>query len=767
MAASSQSELQLLISVQDEATAALDEVQGSVDALGEAADAASSTATEALDQITSSSEETAAAVSGAMDQVGTAVDGAAGSADATTGSMQALEGAIRELTSNLQGLQAATTEAATGLDDVGAASEAAAEKEDTFAASMEEASAGLDATRAAMTGFMAIAAGGILDEVASGAEKTAISLSQLQGMTGQSATATEQLSLVASGAGVNLDSLTNMVGRMDMRMGRAMSGSASLSKTLSELGVNAQAFANADPSGQAQMLYEAMTKADLPAKQMTSILNTLGVNAQQFNAAAQPEKLTLLANGLQQVVNSGQSVGRMLQDAGINASAFMRLPFDQQLNLVAQAFNNTTNKAQATALVMTVFGRSGAQMIPLLQNFSQLDSYAKQLKMPVLDTNEITLAAEKTKMLMTAMEMLMDSVLVKVLPLVDNLAKAFYDLATNVTHPVQAIKDFVADLGPVPAAITAVVMAYEGMKVVNAVTQTVTNFKNGLQRLIPEQLLSKTQTIESTAADAENTVATEAKTVATAENTVATEAETVASTEATGATTALGAAMDLATGPIGLVALAVAGAVAVAALLITHWQQVKTVAEDVWNAVKGAVEGAANWIGTEGGGLLTGLVDDVEKAWTAFKDFTEKIWQDIENAVMTPVKAIQGAINTVTGAVSSVAKFLGLGGGAAGAVGSVSQAPPPIPHLAAGGVVHSPTLALIGEAGTEAVLPIGAGGYPINPGAVGALGGAGAAGAPVINVYVSGNVAANEQALATLVGSAVYRQLKLTGQFAT
>jgi|GEM_PF-5683355 len=783
--AASATELQLVISAQNESAAALEELQTGLTDAQDAADKAGASMSAAMEQVSAGASAAAGPLTeaaGAADEaaaavqsVGAAAEEAQAGTGATAEAVSNLGAEVQTLTDQMQQLGTAATEATAGLEDVATASEAAAAEELSFSESIAATRDGIELTQTAMTAFMGIAAAGMLGEWADGAEKTAIALNQLQGMTGQTAAQTEQLSLVASAAGINLDSLTSMVGRMDMRMGRAMSGTSGLAKALSELGVNAQAFTAADPQQQAVMLSNALAQSTLPAKSLTSMLGAMGVNAQQFIAAAPASRLQLLSTGLQTVQNSGQAVGRMLQDAGINASAFMRLPFDQQLSAVAKAFNATTNSAQATALVMTVFGRSGSQMIPLLQNFSELDAYAKQLKMPVLDTHEITIAAEKTKMLTTAMEMLLDSVLVKILPLVDNLGRAFYDLATNLTHPITAIRDFVHDLGPATAAVTALVMAYEGMKIVTAVTGTVRAFDEAMRAsaitqkawtaatgLLNDTLVMGTRLwIANTAQWVTNTATTVANTAARIASTAATAAWSAVTTAATAVAGAFGVALDVATGPIGLIALGIGVAIAATVEIVKHWTEVEKVAGDVWRAVGGWVKDA---LSIAPFGAIQSATAALSDDWRAFGSAATAVWDDIGKAIQTVVGGIESAISAVESAISAVSGAVhAVAGGIGGATGAVGGLAGHIPKLAEGGVVHQATLALIGESGPEAVVPLNR--YPIAPGAVGPLGAAGG-GAPTIIINVSGNVTRSEQELANIVASEFQRRMKMTGQFA-
>src|SRR5207302_599477 len=87
------------------------------------------------------------------------------------------------------------------------------------------------------------------------------------------------------------------------------------------------------------------------------------------------------------------------------------------------------------------------------------------------------------------------------------------------------------------------------------------------------------------------------------------------------------------------------------------------------------------------------------------------------------------AVDDVVGAVGKVAHIASTVGGAVGKVGSFFGI-----HGATGGIVTSPTFALIGEAGPEAVIPLNQapGAYP--------LGAPSAGGGLTLHVTVQGSV---------------------------
>lgn len=162
---------------------------------------------------------------------------------------------------------------------------------------------------------------------------------------------------------------------------------------------------------------------------------------------------------------------------------------------------------------------------------------------------------------------------------------------------------------------------------------------------------------------------------------------------------------------------------AVIGIIVGHWNMLKGAATSVWNFVTG------KW------GALVGF-------FTNIRDQIVGAFQAISTRI---VDAIRPAWNLF-------AKFWNdhLGGTTVG-FGPWSFDIPKLPFLAAGGIVTRPTLAVIGEAGPEAVLPLGkAGGF---------------GGGQVINVTVhAGAVGSKEQLARTVVDAlrdAQNRGLKL------
>lgn len=120
------------------------------------------------------------------------------------------------------------------------------------------------------------------------------------------------------------------------------------------------------------------------------------------------------------------------------------------------------------------------------------------------------------------------------------------------------------------------------------------------------------------------------------------------------------------------------------------------------------------------GGLLdfiTGVFSgDWKKAWQGIKDFFKGIWDAIWAVVKGIINLIIGGINSLwSGIYKAVSGIINTIGKVAGVVGdllgqnwkfSLPAKPPLIPKLARGGIIDQPTLAMVGERGKEAVVPL-------------------------------------------------------------
>ncbi len=184
-------------------------------------------------------------------------------------------------------------------------------------------------------------------------------------------------------------------------------------------------------------------------------------------------------------------------------------------------------------------------------------------------------------------------------------------------------------------------------------------------------------------------------------------------------------------GTVGAVVAAIAALIAGLVLIIAaDWENFK---QTVWEPIKEwgmtmlanftqigeGVKKIFSGITTFLKGVFTG---DWKMAWNGIKTFFVGIWETITGVLKMKVNFISGAINTVINAVAGAVNACiaainkisftvpdwvpGLGGKQFGGFNLQKIQPVNIPYLANGGITTGATIAKIGEAGREAVLPL-------------------------------------------------------------
>ena len=137
-----------------------------------------------------------------------------------------------------------------------------------------------------------------------------------------------------------------------------------------------------------------------------------------------------------------------------------------------------------------------------------------------------------------------------------------------------------------------------------------------------------------------------------------------------------------------------------------------------WNDVTSALSSVSNWFGE----MFTNAYNAVKDAFSSIGDFFKGVWDTVKSIFVNAGQmvgeavggAFKGAVNAVLDTIENVVNgFIGMINGVLdvvrnlpglGWIGSVSTVS--LPRLARGGIVDSPTIAMIGEAGKEAVVPL-------------------------------------------------------------
>ena len=136
-----------------------------------------------------------------------------------------------------------------------------------------------------------------------------------------------------------------------------------------------------------------------------------------------------------------------------------------------------------------------------------------------------------------------------------------------------------------------------------------------------------------------------------------------------------------------------------------------------WNDVTTALANVATWFGN----IFKTAFEAVKNAFNTIGSFFSGVWTTVKNIFVNAGQmvgsavggAFKSAVNAVLGTIENVVNgFIGMINGviglinkipgvSLGSVGTIS-----LPRLARGGIVDSPTVAMIGEAGKEVVMPL-------------------------------------------------------------
>ena len=136
-----------------------------------------------------------------------------------------------------------------------------------------------------------------------------------------------------------------------------------------------------------------------------------------------------------------------------------------------------------------------------------------------------------------------------------------------------------------------------------------------------------------------------------------------------------------------------------------------------WNDVTNALANVATWFGS----IFSSAYNAVVNAFSSIGSFFSGVWSTVKSIFVNAGQAVgsavggafRSAVNAVLGTIENVVNgFVGMINGVIGMInkipgvslGSIGYVS--LPRLARGGIVDSPTVAMIGEAGKEVVMPL-------------------------------------------------------------
>lgn len=289
-----------------------------------------------------------------------------------------------------------------------------------------------------------------------------------------------------------------------------------------------------------------------------------------------------------------------------------------------------------------------------------------------------------------------------------------------------------------------------GALAVSKVSKGISGLIDVFKKFSIQNIKDTAQTIANTASKVGHSIATGVSTVAQWAQTAATTAWNVVCGIATIATTALGAAFTFLTSPIGLVVLAIAAVIAIGILLVQNWDTVCAFGTETWAKIQSVFQDfdtfltgvfTADWSNSFGaiGNVMNGFLSSASRVWDGVKtvfggivDFVagvftgdwSRAWEGVKNIfsgifnmfagiASAPLNAVIGVFNGFLDGINWCIRKINsisidlpdfLGGAH---IGFDLQELGKIPYLKNGGIVTSPTIAMVGEGkDSEAVIPL-------------------------------------------------------------
>ena len=382
-----------------------------------------------------------------------------------------------------------------------------------------------------------------------------------------------------------------------------------------------------------------------------------------------------------------------IKDLGLNLKDLQAMTPDQQFTTLANAIANVQDPTQKAALSMAIFGKSGTDLLPMLADGSvglqTMEDNAKKLGV-VFDQTSADSAVK--------MSQAFDNVKESVKGLGDNIGSTLAPILTTLVDKIVTVVESITNWMKANPELSKVVL------VVVAALGALLAVVGPLLLMLPTMAASMGILAGSTLG-----------------LTVGAIAQAFAVGGLSAAWDTLTAAMLA--NPIGLIIVGIMALVVIAIVLKDNWTKIRDFFEKMWDDVLGFFKKAWDWLGNNWPYFL-GLPGLVIKNWGAISGFFSTMWTDIvtdfKSAINLLIGLAEGFANGFISAVNFIISALDriqvhipainvLGvkiGGMDFGINIPNLAAISLPRLAMGGIATSPTMALIGEAGPEAVIPL-------------------------------------------------------------
>ena len=149
------------------------------------------------------------------------------------------------------------------------------------------------------------------------------------------------------------------------------------------------------------------------------------------------------------------------------------------------------------------------------------------------------------------------------------------------------------------------------------------------------------------------------------------------------------------------------------------WNGISSLTSNVWNGIKAVITGTLNIIKSIIGSVISFIGNIISGGWNGIKNTTATLWGGIKSAIVSPINGakdvVKNVLNTIFGFFSNLRlpeiRIPRIKLPHFRLTGEFNLMPPSVPRLsidwyAKGGIFNAPSIIGVGEAGSEAVLPI-------------------------------------------------------------
>lgn len=461
-----------------------------------------------------------------------------------------------------------------------------------------------------------------------------------------------------------------------------------VSEQFKELGTNltnaGQAMAPISAAGAvvAGSLGALAVKSGQAADDLNTLSKVTGLSAQQlqlYKAGAD-----LVDVSVETIARSQQKLTKSISSAsdgtGQQAEAFKKLGVsvtnadgslkstDQVFNETIQALSGVSNETERNALAMTLMGKSAQELNPLIEDggktYQQLAQTMAENNLKFVDQETL----DGANRFNDALDTLKASGLATLQTLGTQLASYLAPAMETIAGALEKVLGWLSQLSPQTLTIIGVVAA------LIAGIAPVLIFLGKLSFAI-----SSITSLMST----------------------------------------LGISFTAIAGPVGIVIAILAALVIAGIAVYKNWDTIKAKGAQAWNAIKTTITTAINNAKTNVMNVANAIKMALSTAWTAIKTTATTMWNNIKNAITKP---FEKAKELVKGIIDKIKGFFPIRiGNLFGHIklphfniswSQLGNTKLKIPHFnginwyAQGGIFDTPTVAGIGEAGPEAVVPL-------------------------------------------------------------